>query len=542
MTTLTWIDTTNEHSWRSGLRAAVLLLRAGQTVLMAPTAKDGKPYLAAQDLPAPIKEWFVGNGVTFAHEDEGNGNVDLCVLRAPSVAVFGGAGSPYNHASALAALGVVWFYVTGAEIASGALERADVLLVPGGGWRHGSGQLADLGKAGTLAAVQFVEEGGGYLSSCAGSLISMRLPDEAIGHYPPTKADFTLLEIENWGPLREAEGCHRSPGIGRVMARVPSPRHPVALGLPETIEISHYNGPIFAEPPQDISVALEFAGVTEGFTPSENFFGNAERPTDAELQASLMAEAGREGRPAVVAGSRGRGRVVLAGLHPEFGLDLNLDEWGRPVQLIGNAVLWEAQFGRGSDLVGSGQEDIHQAEAAVSEALARLRETAEQLQDVDQSVESTWQTNIALRASFGRTPREVWRHAMDGLLPLAARIHTSWEAARQVAGRSQEGRLAHAALQVYNPPDGPDLGAQGAVWLIEEASRLVAEALCLLQEGGAGQERAEELVSRSYLSAIGVLTNAAQRLETETETFSAENDLAELRALLTNTPLFVTAG
>lgn len=542
MTTLTWIDTTEEHSWQSGLRAAVLLLRAGQTVLMAATGKENEPYLAVQDLPAPIEEWFVRHGVSFAHKDEVNGTADgLSALRAPSVAVFGGAGSPYNHASALAALGVVWFYVTGADIANGALQRADILLVPGGGWRHGSGQLADLGEAGTQATRQFVDEGGGYLSSCAGSLISMRLPDEAIGYYPSTKAEFTLLEIQNWEPLREAEGCHRSPGIGRVVARVPSPRHPVALGLPETIEISHYNGPIFAEPPENISVALQFAGVTANFTPSESFFGNPERPTDAELQASLMAEAGREGRPAVVAGTLGRGRVVLAGLHPEFGLDLNLDQWGRPVQLIGNAVLWEAQFGRGTELVVSGQEDIHQAEAAVSEALTRLREATEQLQDVDRSVESAWQTKSALRASFGRTPREVWRHAVEGLLPLVDRIRSSWEAARRAAEGPQEGRLAYAALQVYNPPEGPDLGAQGAVWLIEEATSLVDEARRLLQEGGSGQERAEELVSRSYLSAIGVLTNAAQRLETETETFAAENDLMELREMLTKSDVFATA-
>ena len=542
MAHLTWIDSSRDETWLAGLRAAVLLLRSGQPVLMRTTAAAGEPYLAVRGLPDTAEAWLRHRGVALA-DGSAFPEDGLRELRAPAAAVFGGAGSPYNHASALAALGVPWFYVTGPDIAAGALRHADVLVVPGGGWRHGNGQLGDLGKDGTQTVVRFVEGGGGYLSSCAGSLIAMRLPDGALRSSHPTKAAFTLLDVEDWEALHDADGGHRSPGIGRVATRVAMPAHPVALGLPERMDMTHYNGPIFAEPPDGVAAVVRFAGPTDGFTPSECFFGHGGRPTAADQAGSLMAEAGRRGLPAVVVAERGQGRVVLAGLHPEFGLGPALDAWSRPVQLIGNAVLWQSQFGRGVAgtyplLDGS----IAEAHAGVARAVDRARQSVRRLQDADRRAGPEWQAASALRAAFGRTPGELWRGAVDGLTALVDRVDRGWAEARQAAGEARAGRLAGAALARYDPDGGPDLGAQGAVWLIDEATRLVEAAAGFLNATGDGRLSAEESVSRSYLSAVGVLTNAAQRIECETATYVAEDDLEQLREILAGAAVAVAVA
>jgi hypothetical protein len=537
MIQLTWIDSVRDETWLPGLRAANLLLRADYPVLMASAASASEPYLAVADLPPAVARRLRERGVTLIEEHPAEPSpAELTALRPPRVAVFGGAGSPYNHASALAELGVAWFYVTGAEVAAGALAGADLLLVPGGGWRHGNGQLQDLGTAGVRAINQFVEAGGGYLASCAGSLIAMRVPEAALPALDPAKAELTLLEVENWDRLRQAEGGHRSPGIGRVRTRLPEPRHPVALGLPDQVEMTHYNGPIFAEPDTALAVVVRYDGVTEGFTPSEYFFGHRDRPTPAERGDSDMAEAGALALPAVVAGDRGRGRVVLAGLHPEFGRDEALDQWGRPVQLIANAVLWIAQRGCGAG-VPAGQSTASLAEADLDGAEHRLlraidhgRHSALALQAINQRATPDWLDHPDLRAAFGLTPAELWQGTVESLDSRSDRVAKAWDGARQAARGSQQTRLVAAVDQRYEPPHGPDLGAQGALWLVEEATRLIADAAGLLGDHGASRSDAELRVSRSYLSAVGVLTNAAQRLEAEAASYAAEAEVAALSA------------
>lgn len=535
MNGLTWIDTTGEENWLPGLRAAVLLLRAGWPVFMWPDAPAGSPYLAAAGLPDGAARWLANQGARLVAGHGPLENADLVALRAPAVAIFGGAGSPYNHADVIAVLGVPWFYAHGGDIADGILQHADLLVVPGGGWRFGNGLLGDLGEAGVEATLQFVETGGGYLSSCAGTMIAMRMPEASLDRWHGTKDRFTLLEVENWAPLGSAEGGHRSPGIGRVIAQPGSVRHPVSLGLPEQLEITHYNGPIFAEPGAGIDVALRYAGTTEGFTPSECFHGHPGRPATEDLNTSLMAEAGRQALPAVVAGERGRGRVVLAGLHPEFGLDANLDKWGRPAQLIGNAILWQAQEGHGADPSFPVQQaSVAEAQTALDQAIAGAREAVTRLQAVDAYTERDWLSDAAPRAAFGQTAAELWSRTLDALGPLLDRVAAAWSDALEVSDETGRRRVAAAALQRYEPDGGPDLGAQGAVWLVAEATRLIVEAASLLatEEPAAAEHR----VSRSYLSAVGLLANAAQRLESEAATSRAERDLGDLRSLLKRAP------
>ncbi|MDQ3541673.1 MAG: hypothetical protein M3440_13415, partial [Chloroflexota bacterium] len=146
---LTWIDTGRNETWIPGLRAAMLLLRCGLRVVRRVDPTDDQPYLAVHDLPETVAAWLAERGVEFISADDSSDTAHFDELRVPVVAVFGGAGSPYNHASVMAGLGIPWFYATGPDIVNGALRHANVFAVPGGGWRHGNGQLADLGEDGT---------------------------------------------------------------------------------------------------------------------------------------------------------------------------------------------------------------------------------------------------------------------------------------------------------------------------------------------------------------------------------------------------------
>src|SRR5690606_11398020 len=73
-----------------------------------------------------------------------------------------------------------------------------------------------------------------------------------------------------------------SPGVGRIRVRV-SAAHPHTAGLPETVELVHYNGPLFAvaehggaaaTPPHVSEEPTAFAwpvAATPSFTPAERF-------------------------------------------------------------------------------------------------------------------------------------------------------------------------------------------------------------------------------------------------------------------------------
>lgn len=532
MTRLRWIDTTREESWLPGLRAVNLLLRAGQPVCFAPRAGPGAPYLALSDPNQAVERWLLEQGITLKAGDAIGD--ELIPLRPARVALFGGAGSPYCHASAFAALGLSWCFVTGADIRSGALDRADLIVMPGGGWRFGDGLLDDLGEPGGAAVLRFIEAGGGYLSSCAGSMIAMHQPDTT----NPLKSVFTPLAVENWERLRDSDGGNRSPGIGVVKARLAEPRHPVGFGLPDEIEVAHYNGPIFVDPSGVADAVLRFAGVTSDFTPSEHFHDGARDLTEHDLAASDMVEAGDMGLPAIVAGGRGAGRIVMAGVHPEFGLNPGLASWGRPVHLIGNAVLWLGRLGRGAGApppVTPG--DLDAASRAITHAIERARAAVWRLQQLDDRADSVWLDRPEPRAAFGRTPVELWRATLDDLPHRIDHIRAAWREARSVAEGEQRDRLAAVALDRFEPDGGPDLGGQGVIWLLEEATRLIDDASDALEmDDPATRTRAELRVSRSYLSAGGLLTNAEQRIRAETDTYAAEHDLARLRGMVSQAP------
>jgi Biotin-protein ligase, N terminal len=139
------------------------------------------------------------------------------------VALYGSGGSPYHHAAAFAAGGAAFDFVFAADIAAGALAAYDGFVMPGGGYLAMQGQLEPLGPAGCRAIREYVEGGGMYVGSCAGSYSPADVPASFLAACP-MQAELRLLDCRIWNgwdsPL--ATGL-QSPGIGTLRAANASP-------------------------------------------------------------------------------------------------------------------------------------------------------------------------------------------------------------------------------------------------------------------------------------------------------------------------------
>ena len=239
------------------------------------------------------------------------------------VAVFVGSGArnvgAFRWAEILSrARDVVAIPVDGEAVRGGALDDADVLVMPGG---SSVGESKSLGREGRKKVVEFVERGGGYLGTCAGFCLLMepekrKHPDML--HMIPFKfstsagkADVTISFNRRAAELA---------GIKKGDVRVHYSRGPVPLpSLPvekaEVEVIATYNGDL-------------------------NSDGDEERPSMA-------------GQAAAIAGTYGKGRLFALAVHPEHDEDDHYILKGAFRYLTGREVDWDyPQRRRGQLAVG----------------------------------------------------------------------------------------------------------------------------------------------------------------------------------------------
>src|SRR5690606_27907025 len=100
------------------------------------------------------------------------------------VGLYGGGGAPFNQASLLAECGFMIRFISDAEVRAGQLDDLDVFVMPGGGFRAMHGQIEPLGEAGCRAIATFVERGGMYIGSCAGSYDCAIAPEDFVRSCP----------------------------------------------------------------------------------------------------------------------------------------------------------------------------------------------------------------------------------------------------------------------------------------------------------------------------------------------------------------------
>ncbi len=213
---------------------------------------------------------------------------------AVRIAVLAGEASAYPYygyyALALARLGLAYRPVSGADIAAGALESENLLILPGG-FSNWSLDAKEQTQGADEAVRKFFREGGAAVVSCGGAFYL-------------AKGRSTWLGLADARP-RITQDYLRS-GVGMVVCALTEGQH--RLGLPPTLEIPYFHGPVFDEIGSNCEPLATFRQLN---TAGRLFIDNPLRP---EVFDDHM-----RGNIAVMKAEGARGRAVLFSPHPEMG-------------------------------------------------------------------------------------------------------------------------------------------------------------------------------------------------------------------------------
>lgn len=559
--------TIDAYSWPRSYGCANFLLKEGARILWATqpftaaTCVGGRKELERgtfliTEVPADDQlDWLSTAEQRFEVEllkldsIEGFEGLPLHPLR---IGMYGGGGAPFNHVRIFAELGFLVDFVMPQEIRCGKLAEFDVLGIPGGGWLAMKGQLGPLGKEGCQAISEFVCNGGMYIGFCAGSSDAAIISDSVLTVCPQQR-QMRLVNAAVWNRDDTKWVGEESPGVGVLESRNLRPDHPVMFGLPEYFRITHYNGPFFESCPDAVEGASEPVGLatvadfTENFTPSEYFLRFSEFDRITAEQTCLVARAAREGRLNIVAGYYGLGRVILFGSHPEFGYNLAMDRWNVPARMLANAAFWQAghltkprslsrKVVPGTPIsypLGSGLY-------AVSHRLGTLASIVHRLRDKSKGTHPAWLAENLAMSTFGLPGEEIWQRNLATFDDMAKELDRTLGCARELAQDAP--RLASAlrsmdearaldladalddallgleeAIHVRIPEEWhQDFGYEGALQMLDRTETMLRKAELnfdvIFQPSPNPYQYFDSspyhLVAGSYLSALGVFTNA----------------------------------
>jgi hypothetical protein len=219
---------------------------------------------------------------------------DCYRIKPAGVAVLAGKASAYPYygyyAFALARLGYAFAPVDGSDIAAGALEAENIAVLPGGFANWGLDAKEESSGA-DAAFRKFLSSGGAAVGSCGGA-------------YYLSSGRPAWLGVADARPVFTQE--YLRTGVGIVTCQLAP--GPYRLGLPPTLEIPYYHGPIYDEIGVD---CMSLATFGELYGHGRLFIDN---PLSEQTFAQCMA-----GRIAVLRASGARGEAVLFSPHPEMG-------------------------------------------------------------------------------------------------------------------------------------------------------------------------------------------------------------------------------
>ena len=219
---------------------------------------------------------------------------DARALARPVVRLFAGTASkfPYYayYALCLLRLGVDYLPCGGDALANGALDEANVLILPGGFATWGI-DAAESATGADKAVRDFLARGGTAIGSCGGAYyLSAGRP--AWTGTAAAKPRYTHEYLQS--------------GVGVVSIALET--GPLGFGCPPTLEMPYYHGPIYDALGEGIEVAATFQSLAlSGRLAIDN-------PLDRESFERDLA-----GTPAILAAAGPRGRAVLFSPHPEMG-------------------------------------------------------------------------------------------------------------------------------------------------------------------------------------------------------------------------------
>jgi hypothetical protein len=398
----------------------------------------------------------------------------------------------------LAARGHEIAFVFPDEVRAGVLEAFDVFVIPGGARRSMIGELEPLGSAGARAVVSFVEAGGMYTSSCAGSYCAADVGPE-FRALCPVKNDLDLCDVRVFNEDPAYPLSLRSPGVGVVRLRNVAPRHPVMADMPEVFEIVHYNGPLFCGGGTPLAVV---DGPEAAFTPGL-------QRINPDVDDDLLDRAAAERVASIVITDRGAGRVLLFGSHPEFGVRPAMDDELGAARLLHNAVQWQASMTeRQSNPRPALAMDAEPAESH-DQLVEKARELADAVRAGAEAIgarePTAWLERRRALSLFGREPTEVFEGALADIDRLATEVAEMVPAVpSQILG--------------FRPRQTYDAGYTGVLALLEMALAQIrlADAEWSADVGPDPADAYDNLdrspyhlVAGSYLAAVGNVGSAA---------------------------------
>ncbi|MGE0753294.1 MAG: hypothetical protein AB7K64_22195 [Variibacter sp.] len=215
-------------------------------------------------------------------------------IKRAGVAVLAGKASAYPYygyyALTLARLGYAYAPVDGAEIAAGALDGENVAVLPGGFSNWGLDAKEESSGA-DAAFRRFLGGRGAALGSCGGA-------------YYLSRGRPAWLGVADARPVFTQE--YLRTGVGVVTCALAE--GPLRLGLPPTLEIPYFHGPVHD-------------AVGAGCTPLarfSEFYGHGRLFIDNPLSEETFARH-MQGRIAALRASGPRGDAILFSPHPEMG-------------------------------------------------------------------------------------------------------------------------------------------------------------------------------------------------------------------------------
>ncbi len=349
-----------------------------------------------------------------------------CPIKPAAVAVLAGKASAYPYygyyALALARLGYAFRPVDGSDIAGGALERENLLVLPGGFSNWGLDSKEEAVGA-DLAVRSFLAGGGGAVASCGGA-------------YYLSRGRSAWLGLADARPVFTQE--YLRTGVGVVTCRLEPGRH--RLGLPPTIEIPYFHGPVYDELGPGSTALATF----------RDLYGHGRLFIDNSLSEETFRR-DMQGRVAAVRACGPRGQAVLFSPHPEMGELLrkymSLETYiPRYLPVRGELVMRETldsfrpQESRSFLMVLNAVEDLLQA-APESTGPADEPPAADEVRAATSKLVEAWRTRAAAVEPSPGGVGDLERHILAGL----------------------ERRLAPAAEQLDRTMDRlPDSGGDGA--------------------------------------------------------------------------------
>lgn len=432
-------------------------------------------------------------------------------LAGLNIGVYGSGGAPWHHLALLAVHGAEVAVVRAEDVAAGRLEDLDALIVPGGGATAMVGLVTPLGEAGATAIRQWVERGGTYVGSCAGSVIPVALTGAADAAVPAARC-LRLVNVPLANTGDDTLGGLASPGVGRIRVRLDG-AHPFSTGLPETIDLVHYNGPLFdvGRASREVQPFAWPVSATEAFTHAEDFLASRSTASDKTLERCIGL-----GAATGVVAPVGAGRALLFGSHPEFGLNALGLGWADGEMLLVRALevaLSERAGSAKMPLTWRTRPTRRSASTATKaqDAVNSLSRAAERFTALAGADAGEWLAR-GIAAEFHGTPAlRAWP------LELSAAAEACEVAARQLADSCEQDALSIDArwLDDAQRPD-QDFGAMG---LLQLAGKIHSQLDC--SEGALKQPPVKpahaydmfdshpfHLAMGSYLSAAGMAAAA----------------------------------